>query len=36
MNLFEFVATRRFLALSSDADAYREMLESFEVWRSQK
>jgi len=34
--LFEFVATRRFLALSSDSDAYREVLESFEVWRSQK
>ena len=34
--LFEFVATHRFLALSSDSDAYREILESFEVWRSQK
>lgn len=34
--LFEFIASRRFLALSSNSDAYREVLKSFEVWRSQK
>jgi len=34
--LFEFVSTRKFLALSSDSDAYKELLKSFEVWRSQK
>lgn len=32
--LYEFVATRKFLALSSDSDAYKEVLEKFEMWRN--
>ena len=31
--LLEFVATRRFLALSSDSEAYKALIEKFEVWR---
>ena len=31
--LFEFVSTHRFLALSSDSETYKALIEKFEAWR---